>query len=313
MIQAPEHCPLCNGQTLSHREAFHTYDLWRCAGCQGMFWWPFQNPGAEWYQNDSRYHGRNQDPLLDPVDTHQLFLQEKEQERGTLLDVGCGTGNFLAAAQKTGYRVSGIDFDPDAVRVAREIFHLEDVHVGDVDQLSMAHKTYNKVTFFEVLEHLDQPNAFLKSVKGLLSPGGCIALSVPDAEAWHPFQLHDKPPRHLTRWTKEALRLFLQRHGFQVVRIVQKPVTLQQLITKFHFWTQSYLSFNLVSRVRQTQVSSQGSRPAGIPSRSVVWAKRLAKMKDWMLFFFPAVAVWMYLQLAHKHSSGLYVFAKRVD
>ncbi len=321
MNSEPSRCVLCGLDTqLGAREAYGEYTLFSCSACAGQFWWPFKNPGSEWYEKDDRYHGRNLDPLLTPVDTHLLFLKDRPLPGGTLLDVGCGTGNFLAAARQDGYAVAGIDFDTDAVAVAQTVFHLPNITAARIEDVVSTQKTYDVITFFEVLEHLDDPKTFLDCVYQLLNPGGYIALSVPDASSWEPFKKHDKPPRHLTRWTVASMKRFLSANQFRVVRIEQKTVPLSFLITKFHFWTGKYFSFNLVNRVRQTQVTppvgSSVSSSVKVPTRQslvIRCLKVVARIKDIVLFTLPASVLWIYLRVRGLHSCGLYVLAQRVE
>lgn len=306
-------CRLCSRHDgIMQREVWGAFTLWACTHCQGQFWEPFKNPGADWYEQDQRYHDRNIDPLLTPVNSHLLLLEDNPSPGGDVLDIGCGTGNFLAAAQKAGYRVHGIDFDRDAIAVAKEVFHLTDVQVRSTEELAAEEKSYDVITFFEVLEHLDNPTEFLASVRAILRTRGYIGLSVPDGASWSSLKVHDKPPRHLTRWTKKSLQTFLERSGFQVVRIVQKPITLSVIITKFHFWTIGIFSFGLVRRVQRRKSAQSNAIP---PHKDVVIQrlKKLALWKDRLLFTVPAALVWMYLFLTRQLTSGLYVLARKND
>ena len=222
----PDKCPLCFGSLIRPKEEHNDddthYTLFECHKCAVQFWWPMKNPGALWYSHDDRYSSRNSDPLMAPVITHRAFLKDNPIAGGSLLDVGCGTGNFLLAAKKKGYSVRGIDFDPDAVNVAHNIFGLDKVSTGSLNDLVQEDATFDIVTFFEVLEHMDSPNIFIDEVKKLLKPSGFIGLSVPYRGSWNVFKAGDKPPRHLTRWDKISMKNFLERNGFAVIRI--KPL-----------------------------------------------------------------------------------------
>lgn len=304
----PANCVLCDQRTVGGPiERYDQYTLWKCTECAGQFWWPFKNPGHEWYENDVRYHGRNQDPLLTPVATHLLFLEDHPVPGGEVLDVGCGTGNFLASAQKEGYKVSGIDFDRDAIQICKEVFQLSQVRVASIEDVVLESKRYDAITFFEVLEHLDQPREFLHLVRGLLQPNGVIALSVPNAASWDAFKAHDKPPRHLTRWTERSMKTFLETNGFNVERAVQLRLPISLLVTKFRFWTKGLFSFNAVAKAQQKMSS------ASVAQRSKSWKiitlKFLARVKDTILFGIPACVLWLYLFCKGKATIGLYVLA----
>lgn len=311
MESIPTTCILCEAAHPTRcPESYKEYTLWSCASCLGRFGWPFVNPGAEWYAHDERYAGRNRDPLLTPVDSHTLLLNDHPAPGGTLLDVGCGTGNFLAAARERGYQVHGIDFDSDAIAVAQRVFALPSLRVASVADLSEESQRYDVITFFEVLEHLDAPTIFLQTVSRLLVPNGYIALSVPDADTWERLKPHDLPPRHLTRWTVASMKRFLERNGFSVIHIVQKRIPLSFLITKFHFWTKGYLSFGMVEKMQQKR-EPHANTPSVDTGPRMRRMKILALWKDRVFFTVPAMILWCILFFLGKTSGGLYVLAQK--
>ncbi len=185
-------------------------------------------PDARWYEQ--MYDGRDQEILpLEPG--HEYFLADAlAPHGGELLDVGCGTGNFLAAARDVGYRVTGTELDRNAVRFAKEWLGLERVLpltiAGFVEQFG--NEKFDLVTFFEVLEHQTEPLEFLRNIKSCLKPRGTIALSVPNRERWltGPDVL-DYPPNHFLRWNAAALRKFLSAQGFEVLSVREQPAGLR--------------------------------------------------------------------------------------
>jgi 2-polyprenyl-3-methyl-5-hydroxy-6-metoxy-1,4-benzoquinol methylase len=167
-------------------------------------------PDARWYEQI--YGGRDEELLpLEPG--HKYFFADAAAPRGgELLDVGCGTGNFLAAARNAGYRVTGIELDRNAARFAKEQLGLQKVLPLTISEFAAQNRgeKFDLVTFFEVLEHQAAPAEFLRSVKSCLKPRGSIALSVPNRERWltGPDVL-DYPPNHFLRWNADALKKFL--------------------------------------------------------------------------------------------------------
>src|SRR4029077_17311162 len=146
--------------------------------------------------------------------------------RGELLDIGCGTGNFLAAARDRGYGVTGIELDRNAARFAKERLGLQRLFPLTISEFAELHagEHFDVVTFFEVLEHQSAPAEFLQRVKKCVRPGGMIALSVPNRERWltGPDVL-DYPPNHFLRWNAAALKQFLGSQGFEVLSIREQP------------------------------------------------------------------------------------------
>lgn len=177
-------------------------------------------PDARWYEQ--MYGGRDK-KLLPLEPGHKFFLQDDAApSAGELLDIGCGTGNFLAAARKAGYRVSGIELDRNAARFAKERLGLERVFPLTISEFAVqqTQERFDVVTFFEVLEHQTTPAEFLQSVKACLRPRGFIALSVPNRERWLTApDVVDYPPNHFLRWNAGALTKFLSSKGFEVLTI----------------------------------------------------------------------------------------------
>ena len=324
-IENPKSCPLCGSSFFSPALERHLppytgnsaqpYTLYECRSCAVQFWWPMKNPGALWYSHDDRYSSRNSDPLMTPVITHRAFLKDNPIVGGSLLDVGCGTGNFLLAAKKKGYVVRGVDFDPDAVSVAKNIFGLDQVSTDSLKDIMRGGATFDIITFFEVLEHMDDPNAFIEEVKKLLCPGGFIGLSVPYRGSWNVFKAGDKPPRHLTRWDKTSMKNFLERNGFVAVKIKLIPVQFDFLITKFHFWTKGFLSFGLVNGVRGSalfkEVNGDSVKKEVNTSLIIRILKVSAKVKDYILFSIPSFFLYLYLIIMGRQYSGMYVLARK--
>ncbi|MGB9243768.1 MAG: class I SAM-dependent methyltransferase [Candidatus Acidiferrales bacterium] len=182
-------------------------------------------PDAVWHEQT--YQTRDQTALpLEPG--HRFFLADpKAPKNGRLLDLGCGVGNFIAAARNSGFDVTGIELNPSAVRFARENYGLREVFAMRPQEFRSANpgRTFDAVTFFEVLEHQDDPQGFLNTARECLASGGHIALSVPNRSRWQKgVETLDYPPNHLTRWSPLALRNFLEKNGFEVLSMKQEPL-----------------------------------------------------------------------------------------
>ena len=218
-------CPACGKTTQDASvEQYGKYKLFGCGACGLQFWEPREMPDAQWYEQ--MYGGRDE-RLLPLEPGHKYFLADPlATHGGELLDIGCGTGNFLAAARDRGYDVTGIELDRNAVLFARERLGLQKVFPLTISEFAEQHagEHFDVVTFFEVLEHQATPAEFLQKVRTGLRPGGMIALSVPNRERWltGPDVL-DYPPNHFLRWNAAALRQFLGAQRFEVLAIREQP------------------------------------------------------------------------------------------
>jgi SAM-dependent methyltransferase len=135
---------------------------------------------------------------------------------GSLLDIGCGDGAFLARARAAGLRVAGVELNGELAR-ARGLT----VHERVADAIAQA--PYSVITLWHSLEHFTDPAETLRAAHRLLAPDGTLIVAVPDfaslqarltGRSW----LHLDVPRHLYHFTPEALRGLLAATGFVPVR-----------------------------------------------------------------------------------------------
>lgn len=135
-----------------------------------------------------------------------------------LLDIGCGSGEFLRRAKSAGWEVMGLDFDEAAVRQAR--FRGLDVRHGGVGALVGMEASFDVITMGHVIEHVPHPLDVLRTCFVLLKPGGVLWLETPNIDALgHQRYGRDwrglEPPRHLVLFSVESLLGALTRSGFE--------------------------------------------------------------------------------------------------
>jgi SAM-dependent methyltransferase len=135
---------------------------------------------------------------------------------GRLLDVGCGSGAFLARMKALGWEAEGVEPDEQAVAVARAAGPR--VTQGTVFDLP-ADARFDAVTLSHVIEHLHDPGLTLRRIHSLLEPGGTLWIATPNLRAlghrrFAANWLHLDPPRHLVLFTPDSLDALLRRCGF---------------------------------------------------------------------------------------------------
>jgi SAM-dependent methyltransferase len=312
-------CPLCLQATAArcgsvHRDGKTEYTLYECPSCNGQFWDPLKNPGAEWYERDPRYAHRNGAPILEPNRNHTTIVSYLSPKAGRVLDVGCGVGNFLAHAQKHGWEPWGIDFDRDAINAAHETFGLMNTEVSDLASFAENHAdlrgSFDLVTFFDVFEHIDDHIRFAGMVKDLLKPGGHAAMSMPYRFGARWLQPHDVPPRHLTRWEESSLRKFWERQGFNVKKISRHTEGPAPIMLKFRHRFAPYFSFNMVAK-EDAKALASGVRQIGKRTFRQRVIRILAQAKDWMLYGIPAILTWIAMIPSKKRYVTLYAIVEK--
>jgi 2-polyprenyl-3-methyl-5-hydroxy-6-metoxy-1,4-benzoquinol methylase len=139
---------------------------------------------------------------------------------GTVLDVGCGNGDFLVKAQRAGWRAFGVDLDPHAVASCRRAGL--SASQGTIETVDIPPGSLDAVTFAHVIEHLHHPWRALVRARELLRPGGFLWLATPNvASAGHAHfgkeWLGLDPPRHLAVFSRGALERAVSEAGFEIV------------------------------------------------------------------------------------------------
>ena len=137
------------------------------------------------------------------------FFERVRPEAGArLLDVGCGTGDFLALARARGWQPTGIDLSARAAALARERgldarTDWEGLSAGDFDA----------VTLWNVVEFLERPIETLRDVHRVLAPGGHVFIRTPNER----FQLAAYHWRRRLAWCRPLARLLGNAYYFQPV------------------------------------------------------------------------------------------------
>ena len=129
-----------------------------------------------------------------------------------IADLGCGTGGNLPMLARHGY-VTGVETSPKAAAMAREATGLAIVG-GEAHATGLPDGSFQLVTMFDVLEHLDEEAPALAEVSRILAPEGLFLFTVPA------FMLlwsgHDEALHHRRRYRRAQLREVIRTAGFEV-------------------------------------------------------------------------------------------------
>lgn len=190
-----------------------------------------------------------------------------------VLDVGCGEGALLWAAQGLGLEPHGCDLAPPAVELARSLVG-DCVHVGTIADVPYQPGTFDCLVALEVIEHLPNPLPFLERAAELLKPGGRLVLTTPNRHRvfavlkrllGRPHSSTDYPPHHYTRWSAGALRGLLGRY-FREVRVGSLPYHFaspagRTLARPIHLLTAGRMGQSLCAVARRPVVATPDQHP----------------------------------------------------
>jgi SAM-dependent methyltransferase len=233
-------CPACGSEAHSKLFVKRGYTIVRCDECALVF----SNPQviADVVLDEYREGGSNDlwvDVLTSPrqleLDREKFaeILDELEPYRGdgALLDVGTSIGLFLSLAGERGWRGLGTEFGRRALAHARNELGVEAVDTP-IEELE---GEYDVVTVLSVLEHVNEPRAFLREVRRLLKPGGATYLIVPNVDSLATRVLHEQAAtfdgrNHLLYFSPRTLPDLLEREGFEVLETRTRVSSLDPVL-----------------------------------------------------------------------------------
>lgn len=207
-------CPVCGllfQPELGATDVQHLYD-------ESYF---EQYPGGGSYDEDERL--RRYEASL------RLRFVSRFAAPGELLEIGCATGHFLAAARDAGFAARGVEPSAEAAARARER-HGVDVVAGFAEDVELEPGAFDLVCAWHVLEHIPAPAGVLDGFARALRPGGLFALEVPNVAGVQARRLGVRWPHldlahHVAHYGPGSMRRLLERTGFDVIHVETFPGT----------------------------------------------------------------------------------------
>jgi SAM-dependent methyltransferase len=232
-------CPVCGNDNF---KSFITctdflvsgeqFEIRECSGCGFKF---TANAGDEesigkYYQSEEYIsHSNTSKGLVNSVyhrvrsymlgRKSRLVEKATKKKSGKILDVGTGTGFFLNEMKTHGWQVSGTEKSSDARAFAQKKFGLK---IDEPAQLfQFENDNYDAITLWHVLEHIHRLDENMQTFSSLLKRDGKLIIAVPnhtsyDARHYKEYWAAWDVPRHLWHFGPEQMKLFGEKHGFQL-------------------------------------------------------------------------------------------------
>jgi 2-polyprenyl-3-methyl-5-hydroxy-6-metoxy-1,4-benzoquinol methylase len=191
---------------------------------------------------------------------------------GIILDIGCGNGNRMKLLKSIGWNVEGIDFDENAVKVAKN--EGLNVKLGSLYEGAYPDNYFYAVSVIQVIEHITDIKDFLNECYRIMRPDSLITIITPNflslgrylyKENWRGLE----PPRHLQIFSIPALKNIISKTNFKIKTI--KTINSMEMIS---------CSFGLKKNL---------SFIDGLPKlsvRDIIKTKLLFYFEQFLLFFF---------------------------
>jgi 2-polyprenyl-3-methyl-5-hydroxy-6-metoxy-1,4-benzoquinol methylase len=277
MINISRECYLCKEKGVEIVPAFPWLVI--CPSC-GIVYNPDQSVDLrevanQFYDDANMVHrGKIQNILLSVAKERWQWLQKRIPLRnGRLLEVGCGTGEFLVMARDAGWQIDGVELSEIFRETASQWYRLE-LHGKELPQDSYPEATFDLIAMLHVFEHIPDPSRFLQHIHDLLKPGGWLFIIVPNLSSWTDSLFGTSSPTltkrdHFFHYTENTLKRVAEKSNFNVLYVM----TLEPA---HHFWTSlyGYLSSLSKKNLDKTGIQNTGkgfSRVSQIKSNIPYW------------------------------------------
>lgn len=185
---------------------------------------------------NEHYMGYGRNDYLSPVTIKRynelLDRFEKYRKTNRILDVGCGIGYFLEEAKKRNWEVYGTEYTDVAVEICKN--KGISMQNGVLDPSHYDTESFDVITSFEVIEHINNPKEELASFYRLLRKGGAVYVTTPNFNSLLRYRLKETYdmicyPEHLSYYTPKTLRHVFRKAGFASRKIETTGISLTRL------------------------------------------------------------------------------------
>ena len=245
-------CPWCDSEkTQIHlwvKDLFLTneaFEIHECLKCGLLFTEPRPKPEeiGKYYQSEEYYsHQENKKGFVPRIyeTVKSVNLKKKYKmatkglEPGRMLEIGSGAGDFLHTMEKRRWTCTGIEPSESAKEIATKKVKATLLNPQEIDQLK--DESFDLITMWHVLEHVDNLKEEIKQLQRLLKKGGRLVLALPnfksaDAQYYKEYWAAYDVPRHLNHFCRESINNIFKTTDF-------KRIKTDKLV-----WDAYYISF----------------------------------------------------------------------
>jgi len=146
------------------------------------------------------------------------LIKKLNNGSGKLLDVGSGTGDFLAVAKKFNWKVFGVEPNKEARTLSEKKGVSVCENLTDIQEFN-----FDVITLWHVLEHVRDIDSYVSIISRKLKPDGILIIAVPnykskDAQHYKKFWAAYDVPRHIWHFSKSGIKRVLEKHNLKLLK-----------------------------------------------------------------------------------------------
>ncbi len=232
-------CPVCGSSSfksvLSAKDytvSNELFEIVECENCSLRFTQnvPDENAIQSYYKSENYIsHSDTSKGFINTLykRVRKKTLKEKRKlienstglKKGSILDVGSGTGAFANEMKEAGWSVTGLEPDEDARKVASEVHKIE---LSDIIQFySLAENSFDAITMWHVLEHVHDLEGYMSKLRSILKERGKLFVAVPnytskDAAIYKDYWAAYDVPRHLYHFSPRSMKILVEKHEMKI-------------------------------------------------------------------------------------------------
>ena len=229
-------CKICTGDQLVQLTNSPMVNYYQCMSCLVIFLNPQPTlatlkqqytrkelldtgPASAWFKHDKFY--------LKELCRERLRDVLRYKERGDLLDVGCGMGDFCGVAREAGFNVFGTEFSDTYAEQTKKTVGASEIYIGRLQEINFSGRKFDVISLWHVLEHLPDPLETLVCLSKLVKTGGIVVIEVPNVEQKRkrPMYRSDLEDyaidrlEHLFYYSGKALQNACLKAGFKILNL----------------------------------------------------------------------------------------------
>lgn len=238
-------CLICNSTALKPLKDYQSTHLCKCKSCGFVFAQAI--PTME--ELEKHYEGYSRNDYLSPVTIKRynelLDYFEQFRKTGKLIDVGCGIGYFLEEAKKRGWEVYGTEYTDEAIQICEGKGIT--MKKGKLNPADFEPESFDVITNFEVIEHINNPQEEIQNFNQILRKGGLVYITTPNWNALLRYRLKAAYnvivyPEHLSYYTPRTIKKLFKSKGFKSLKVMTTGISITRLKTSKGSSDQAYIS-----------------------------------------------------------------------